>query len=66
MAETSFRALVEKFLKSYEILPQSQVDREKLIDEIVKVYKPKDADFVPSFARWFGDMLIGGGIKVYG
>ena len=66
LTEASFRVLVRKFLTSYEILPQDQSGCEAILNEIVEVYKPENSNFVPSFARWFGDLLIGGGIKLYG
>ena len=62
-----FRQLVKRFLSAYELMPQNSEEQDILIEKVKDAYyETNDKDWTRAFARWFGDLLIGGGVKLYG
>ena len=61
-----FRQHVKRFLSAYELLPSDSKGQEILIEKVKDAYETNDKDYTIAFARWFGDLLIGGGVKLYG
>ena len=62
-----FRHHVKRFLSAYELLPQDTAEQQIIIEKVKVAYGTEDeTDYTAAFARWFGDLLIGAGVKLYG